>query len=482
MAEQVKVLPNCVYADNPFHECSQACLKKIAEGQTRKEKKKSNDGNGVIRTHPACPKASNPYHECGELCPKRVAGAEVRRDKNESDSLILDVSKSFGRKKKEVSRPNSPQVPDNLILRNTVDPYKYASKKKVEAENGKDVPHSQRHAKATHAQDPSFNKEQVQSIQSVPASGFLSVPDLFKLKDPPKENGTLISKETPNDEDDDEKLHAPPYSVPNPIISNVGDEDDDEKLHAPPYSVPNPIISNVGDEDDDEKLHAPPYSVPNPIISNVGERGAASTTGSASGSISFSFSGIADALEGSDDEEAHSVISDSCVPVGKYHVKESLASILQSIFDKYGDIAASCHLESNAIRSYYLECVCTVIKELQSISVMQLTKSKVKELSAILKDVETSQIDISWLQGIINDITVDVELINHQRSIEVAKADCDHDIKSTREELESLLEQVADTRARLSELELKSSQLDEIMLSIKSKTENFQGRSLLSEF
>ncbi|XP_075674081.1 uncharacterized protein LOC142643366 isoform X4 [Castanea sativa] len=419
MAEKVKVLPNCVYVDNPFHECSQSCLKKIAEGQTRKEKKKSN-------------------------------------------SLILDVSKSFGRKKKEVSQPNSPQVPDNLILRNTVDPYKYASKKKVEAENGKDVPHSQRQVKATHAQDPSFNKEQVQSIQSVPASGFLSVPDLFKLKDPPKENGTLISKETPKAEDDDEKIHALPYSVPNPIISNVGDEDEDE--------------------DDDEKLHAPPYSVPNPIISNMGERGAASATGSASGSISFSFSGIADALEGSDDEEAHSVISDSCVSVGKYHVKESLASILQSIFDKYGDIAASCHLESNAIRSYYLECVCTVVKELQSISAMQLTKSKVKELSAILKDVENSQIDISWLQGIINDITVDVELINHHRSIEVAKADCDHDIKSTREELESLLEQVADTRARLSELELKSSQLNETMLSIKSKAENFRGRSLLSEF
>ncbi|KAM3695638.1 hypothetical protein ACB098_07G148500 [Castanea mollissima] len=464
MAEKVKVLPNCVYVDNPFHECSQSCLKKIAEGQTRKEKKKSNDGNGVIRTHPACPKASNPYHECGELCSKRVAGAEVRRDKNESDSLILDVSKSFGRKKKEVSQPSSPQVPDNIILRNTVDPYKYASKKKVEAENGKDVPHSQRQVKATHAHDPSFNKEQVQSIQSVPASGFLSVPDLFKLKDPPKENGTLISKETPKAEDDDENIHALPYSVPNPIISNVGDEDEDE------------------DEDDDEKLHAPPYSVPNPIISNMGERGAASATGSASGSISFSFSGIADALEGSDDEEAHSVISDSCVSVGKYHVKESLASILQSIFDKYGDIAASCHLESNAIRSYYLECVCTVVKELQSISAMQLTKSKVKELSAILKDVENSQIDISWLQGIINDITVDVELINHHRSIEVAKADCDHDIKSTREELESLLEQVADTRARLSELELKSSQLNETMLSIKSKAENFRGRSLLSEF
>jgi hypothetical protein len=208
----------------------------------------------------------------------------------------------------------------------------------------------------------------------------------------------------------------------------------------------------------------------------LGEHAAASAL-----SISFSFSGIADAIEGSDDEEIQSSFSDSCVSVGKYHVKESLASILQSIFDKFGDIAASCQLESNAIRSYYLECVCFVVKELQSTSVTQLTKSKAKELLAILKDIESSQIDISWLQGIINDMTEDVELINQRRSIEVAKANCDRDVESTRKELESQLEQVAETRARLSELELKSSLLNETMVSIMSKTENFQGRSLLSE-
>ena len=93
-------------------------------------------------------------------------------------SLILDVSKSFGpfgRKKKEVSQAKYPQVPDNVILWNTVDPYKYASKKKIEAENGKDIPHSRRRTKAIHAQDHYFNKEEIQSIPSVPASGFLSV-------------------------------------------------------------------------------------------------------------------------------------------------------------------------------------------------------------------------------------------------------------------------------------------------------------------
>lgn len=126
-------------------------------------------------------------------------------------------------------------------------------------------------------------------------------------------------------------------------------------------------------QEEDEKLHASHNGVPNPILNDMGQHGAASATES----MSFSFSGITNALEGSDDDdEIQSVISDSCVSVGKYHVKESLASILQSIFDKYGDIAASCQLESMSLRSYYLECVCTVVKELQSSSVIHLTKPK----------------------------------------------------------------------------------------------------------
>lgn len=42
------------------------------------------DGSRKIRKHPARPKASNPYHECDEFCLKRVAGAEVQRDKEKT--------------------------------------------------------------------------------------------------------------------------------------------------------------------------------------------------------------------------------------------------------------------------------------------------------------------------------------------------------------------------------------------------------------
>lgn len=40
MAQNGRVHPNCVNANNPYHECGMYCLEKIAQGQGQKEKKK----------------------------------------------------------------------------------------------------------------------------------------------------------------------------------------------------------------------------------------------------------------------------------------------------------------------------------------------------------------------------------------------------------------------------------------------------------
>ncbi|KAJ7967144.1 Phospholipase-like [Quillaja saponaria] len=190
-----------------------------------------------------------------------------------------------------------------------------------------------------------------------------------------------------------------------------------------------------------------------------------------------------------------SVISESRVPVGKYYVRESLASVLRSVFDKYGDIAENCRLESIAMRSCYLECVCYVVQELQSASIMLLTKSKVKELLAILKDVESAQINVAWLHSTLTKIAENTELNTEHRMMEVAKADCDCVVESTRKELESELENLAqkekevavakalidERKGRLMELELKSSELSKNMLSIKSKVDALDCKSLLAE-
>lgn len=41
MAEKGNVIPDCPNASNPYHECTEACLRKISHGETRKDKKKS---------------------------------------------------------------------------------------------------------------------------------------------------------------------------------------------------------------------------------------------------------------------------------------------------------------------------------------------------------------------------------------------------------------------------------------------------------
>ncbi|XP_042984564.1 uncharacterized protein LOC122313537 [Carya illinoinensis] len=390
---------------------------------------------------PDCVNASNPFHECTESCRIKIAQGQAFKDKKKSGSIFLNVSRSFGRRKKAGAEPKSPQAHDNILFQNTVYPSDFDSKREVESEVTENFSHPRAHAKESRTQNRSLNKSPGSSSHLVPKSGILISPD--SPIDSPKKNITHIFGETPNNQEEDEKLYASPHAVPNPVV-------------------------------DDMEEHG---------------------NGSAAESMSFSFFDISDALEGSQEEEVQSVISDSGVVVGKYHLKESLASILQSIFNKYGDIAASCRLESMSLRSYYLECVCFVVKELQSSSIIHLTKAKLKELLAVLKDVESSQIDVSWLRHIIDEITADIELISRHRSIEGAKANLDRDLELTRKELASRMEDlslkekevdvakklVTKTRARLSSLELKSSQLNENILSIRTKVENFHGRSLLGE-
>lgn len=199
--------------------------------------------------------------------------------------------------------------------------------------------------------------------------------------------------------------------------------------------------------------------------------------------------------EDSDEEEIASVVSESRVSVGRYNVKESYASILQAIFEKYGDIGASCHLESVAMRSYYMECVCFVVQELQSTLAMELTNSKVKELQAILKDVESAQLRVAWLHSILEEIAENMELINQHQEVVMAKAKCDHEAETLRKELELDLEtlaqkeqevadiktQIANARDRLKDFELKSSDLDKNMVSIKSEVGKLDAKSLLDQ-
>ena len=198
-----------------------------------------------------------------------------------------------------------------------------------------------------------------------------------------------------------------------------------------------------------------------------------------------------------DEGETESVTnSEARLQVGRYQIKESFVSILQSILDKYGDIGESCQLESVAMRSYYIECVCFVVQELHnSSSIMQLSKSKVKELLAILKDVESAQLGVAWLRSALDELAQNIELINRHQEVEAQKDNSGRQVESLRQELETELESLAqkeqevaniktripEIRGRLSQLQLKSEELNRSMLSIKSKVHNLHIKSLVDE-
>ena len=72
-----KSRPECINSSNPYHECSDYCLRKIAEARQRLADELPDSRPPEQRTvHPDCINAPNPYHECSEYCFKRIADAK----------------------------------------------------------------------------------------------------------------------------------------------------------------------------------------------------------------------------------------------------------------------------------------------------------------------------------------------------------------------------------------------------------------------
>ncbi|CAN1301009.1 hypothetical protein LINPERPRIM_LOCUS24776 [Linum perenne] len=442
MADNGRVHPECVNADNPYHECGVACLEKISQGITRKSKTKKN-GRGVKHgqhiksmdggrrvANPSCPKAANPFHECGKYC--------ILVNSLFAGSFILGAPVSMIRKKKEaLSHPNSPRA--NLASPKS-DSIANSNKKVVESEEtSRSTTSSRQQSYETDSRHQPFDNIQTNTHESVPASGIITPDGPIS---PSK--GSFTCFVSPNRSKEELK--------------------DDDLIASPPKEASSPKPDNVNHE----------------LIMKT---------------MDFSFSGISHVSHDSDDDEVQSVISDSCISVGKYHVRATIASILSSIFLKYGDIAENCRLESVSMRAYYLECLCSVVQELQSLTIKQLTKSKVKELLAVLKDVESAGIDVEWLRDVLNELTLAVELNNQHQAAEAAKAECDHAVESMKKELEFQMEELAikeqavaearskveEARGRLSQLESESSKLSESVSSTWSLVEKFHSKTLADD-
>ncbi|OWM80434.1 uncharacterized protein LOC116197350 [Punica granatum] len=471
--------PGCPNAGNPYHECVEDCYMKIANGKSHKSSKYSghrSGGNEIVqrvpkerRTNRSCPKAGNPYHECGDHCFQNGTQADPRANRKQTGSAVGEapISRRKNREPNSQIKPTSTEVLDNNakapIVSAADSPSSTLQFPSKERESERVVEYSKplsppiRYSGEIKPEDFSFNKGQVRSSNSVPTSGNATPvlglsPDRRTLKDHLKDSFATVDSSTVSKEDREE-------DTGNQYFSNE--------------LVPEKVADN-----------------------NNGQV----ATEAVRGSMSSSISGNSRSFRDSDDDDEYnddvqSVVSEARVSVGKYHVKSSVSSILQAILEKYGDIAENCQLESIAMRSYYLECVCFVVQELQSMSFMNLTKSKVKEMLAIIKDLESSHIEIGWLRVILDELSEVTEFVSQHHTVKAAKVKSDQGLASARRELEfqslalahkeqevaELKERVAETEEQLRELEAKASKLDQTVSSLNSQIENFHFKSSLQE-
>ncbi|KAI3441200.1 uncharacterized protein J3R85_002446 [Psidium guajava] len=377
MAER-KVHPDCVNASNPYHECVEACLQKIAEGQTGKKLSKRHSGSFIF------------------VLPRKLSMSKKkdleRRHSNDSDLKNFNFS-------------------DNLSPKDL-------SFKKVESWDAEFMFPKAR-SRANQLQD----------------TGDLHSPAEPKQK--PSKHGKSFEQSNPTELNDDK--------VDSTAIVRAAECGRDGAFGSMASTITLPDHPSEASDEGNEQDHEP-------------------------------------------------VVSDSHV-LGNYRVQESSSSVLKSVIDKYGDIAANCHLKSAAMRSYFLECICSVIQQLRGTEISQLSKSKIKEMQAIVRDVEAAGIDVGWLRNVLDEISEAIQLNKQCREIEIVKRHRDADIGSTRQELELQLEDLAEkekaveaakarvteTKARLSELEQESSELHETMLSIRSKADSVDYKSLVAE-
>lgn len=119
------------------------------------------------------------------------------------------------------------------------------------------------------------------------------------------------------------------------------------------------------------------------------------------------------------DDDAKEVSSKSLVT--HYKIKPELATILEEILEKYGDIATNCVKRSKISRSCLLENVCEIVLKLKEGQLMHLSLSDVDGMLELLDDIEADKVVVGWLRQRLDEIKKAVQL--HGGYLEVKKAE-----------------------------------------------------------
>ncbi|KAG7636398.1 putative phospholipase, SCC2/Nipped-B family [Arabidopsis thaliana] len=375
------------------------------------------------KAHPDCRYSSNPFHECASDCLEKISQGRGNKNSKKQGSKILSLPGSFGKKKTE-SQPPSP-----LSTRN----YQNGAANTPKVRQSRPSPVAMKKTPV-----PEANK----SLHSLSSDG-ISIDlngqnDSFNHK---QEKPSRTVPLSPNSMADRGKPLSPrPQGHEHSGKNDTASEISLFNVVSPPRSC-----ANDDDDDDDEN------------------------------------NGYEEGVE----LDLISVMSDSCVSVGKYRVNSSVSTILQSIIDKHGDIAANCKLESASMRSRYLECLCSLMQELGSTPVGQLTELKVKEMVAVLKDLESVNIDVGWMRSVLE------EFAQYQENTDSEKERQEGLVRSKKQEMEiqeadlaRIEKEVAEARLRVEEMKAELSELETERLRMEEmgfKVEKYKGKTFLDE-
>ncbi|KAG7579407.1 Phospholipase-like [Arabidopsis thaliana x Arabidopsis arenosa] len=375
------------------------------------------------KAHPDCRYSSNPFHECASDCLEKISQGRGNKHSKKQASKILSLPGSFGKKKTE-SQPPSPLNTRNYQNGAANSPKIHQSRPSPVAVKKTTVPEANKSF-------PSLSPDEI----SIDLNGQH---DSFNHK---AEKPSRTVPLSPNRMANGGKPVSPrprghDHSGKNETASEIS-----------VFNVVSPPRSCANDDDDDDDEN------------NDYEEGV--------------------------ELDLISVMSDSCVSVGKYRVNSSVSTILQSIIDKHGDIAVNCKLESASMRSRYLECLCSLMQELGSTPVGQLTELKVKEMVAVLKDLESVNINVGWMRSVLE------EFAQYQENKDSEKERQEGLVRSKKQEMEiqeadlaRIEKEVAEARLRVEEMKAELAELETERLRMEEmgfKVEKYKGKSFLDE-
>ncbi|CAH2061652.1 unnamed protein product [Thlaspi arvense] len=200
-------------------------------------------------------------------------------------------------------------------------------------------------------------------------------------------------------------------------------------------------------------------------------------------------------MRGLESYEAGKEIQRAYVSVANYKVSQSVSATLKAIIDKHGDIAASSKLQSTSTRSFYLESLAAAVMELKSTALRDLSKTRVAEIAAVVKDMDSVKIDVTWLKTAVGELAEAVECFGQYDAAKMEKEECKRgmtegkvEMEELKEELRRREEETKDCRervtamaGRMGQLEMKDSRVRKNLELFQSKVHKFEGEAVLIE-